>query len=85
MTKKTKTKKTKLPKLQLCPCEPGYVHSNCPFSYANGWHSQREAILLQTDPKVLKNFKPTEKMLKTVDRDYLMNDNVEILGPADYA
>ncbi len=31
-----------------CPVTGG-IRGYCPFSYANGWHERRRAILLQSD------------------------------------
>lgn len=35
--------------LKKCACKPGVISGACPFSYANGWHARRDAMLLELD------------------------------------
>lgn len=36
-----------------CACPLGVIQGDCPYSFANGWHNQRDAILLQINLKQL--------------------------------
>ena len=41
--------------MKLCRCPPGVIRSDCPFTYANGWHVQRAEMLIRSEitPDVL--------------------------------
>lgn len=60
-----------------CPCKPGTISSNCPFSYSNQWHSRRDAMLLQTSSEVFelvsKLTNEQQEKLKE-DNEYLLDD-----------
>lgn len=68
-----------------CPCPIGGVNSDCPFSYANGWHSQRDAMLLQVSDSVFKKMlklthKQRAKLRKETeeyDSEYFLDDSQE--------
>lgn len=63
-----------------CSCNIGYVNADCPFSYSNGWHSRRDAMLLQVSAKLLKKValltdKQREELEKDLDADYIMRES----------
>ena len=67
-----------------CSCRIGFISGDCPFSYDNGWHARKDAMLLEIDlPKVSKHvakLKPAEVKEAILDRqEYIHGETLDNL------
>ena len=58
---------------KLCRCPIGGIRSDCPFSYANGWHEQRDAMLLRVEVTL-----ETSRLIRN-ERDRLTDEELDQL------
>ena len=63
--------------LKKCSCKPGTISWACPFSYANGWHARRDAMLLELD---LDKVKASFDAMSTDEKAHLRASAEEYLN-----